>query len=354
MKILITGGCGFLGTSVALQAAPTGHDVALFDNLRRVGSAENLRLLEGAGRSRFHHGDIRSPGDVSAVIREVRPDAILHFAGQVAMTTSIEQPRLDCETNIIGTLNVLEAVRQDAPDSMVLFASTNKVYGDLESLRVEEQEKRYVLPDYPSGVPEGVGLDFRSPYGVSKGAADQYVLDYHRVYGLRTAVFRHSSMYGVNQHATFDQGWIGWFCQKAVEQAADRGASAFSISGNGKQVRDILYADDICSLYFAAMDRIDQVSGEAFNIGGGMGNSLSLLELFDLLEGIVSTRLRFEHKPVRTSDQKVFVADLAKAERLLGWTPKIGKAEGIEAVIRWLRRRSPETGATLTEQVHVP
>lgn len=344
MKILITGGCGFLGTSVALQAGPQGHEVALFDNLRRVGSAENLRLLESTSRGKFHHGDIRSPGDVSAVVRAVRPEAILHFAGQVAMTTSIEQPRLDCETNIIGTLNVLEAVRQDAPDCMVLFASTNKVYGDLETLRVEEQGRRYVLPDYPNGVPESIGLDFRSPYGVSKGAADQYVLDYHRVYGLRTAVFRHSSMYGVNQHATFDQGWIGWFCQKAVEQARQSDAPAFSVSGNGKQVRDILYADDICSLYFAAMERIDRISGKAFNIGGGRSNNLSLLELFDLLEEIVSIPLRFEHLPVRTSDQKVFVADLAKAERLLGWTPQVGKAQGIEAVVRWLRGRSPEMG----------
>ena len=340
MKILITGGCGFLGTSLALEAVPLGHDVALFDNLRRVGSAENLRLLQETGGSRFHHGDIRSPGDVTAVVRSVRPDAILHFAGQVAMTTSIEQPRLDCETNIIGTLNVLEAVRADAPDCMVLFASTNKVYGDLETLRVEERDRRYVLPDYPAGVPEDIGLDFRSPYGVSKGAADQYVLDYHRVYGLRTAVFRHSSMYGVNQHATFDQGWIGWFCQKAVEQAADPAAPAFSISGSGKQVRDVLYASDISSLYFAAMKHIGPISGEAFNIGGGMDNSLSLLELFGLLEGIVSTKMRFEHKPVRTSDQKVFVADLAKAERLLGWTPQVGKAEGIEAVVRWLRQRT--------------
>lgn len=345
MKILITGGCGFLGTSLALQAAPLGHDVALFDNLRRIGSAENLRLLGGAVGSRFYHGDIRSPGDVSTVIRDVRPDAILHFAGQVAMTTSIEQPRMDCETNIIGTLNVLEAVRQDAPDTMVLFASTNKVYGDLETLRVEEHARRYVLPDFPNGVPESVGLDFRSPYGVSKGAADQYVLDYHRVYGLRTAVFRHSSMYGVNQHATFDQGWIGWFCQKAAEQAADRSAPAFSISGDGKQVRDILYADDICSLYFAALDKIDQIAGEAFNIGGGMGNSLSLLELFDLLEQFVGVPLRFEHKPVRQSDQKVFVADLAKAGSLLGWTPQVGKAQGIESVLAWLRRRSLEADA---------
>jgi len=335
MKILITGGCGFLGTSVALQAAPTGHDVALFDNLRRVGSAENLRLLEGAGRSRFHHGDIRSPGDVSAVIREVRPDAILHFAGQVAMTTSIEQPRLDCETNIIGTLNVLEAVRQDAPDSMVLFASTNKVYGDLESLRVEEQEKRYVLPDYPSGVPEGVGLDFRSPYGVSKGAADQYVLDYHRVYGLRTAVFRHSSMYGVNQHATFDQGWIGWFCQKAVE--ARRGATEpFTISGNGKQVRDVLHGDDMVRLYFQAAASIDAVAGSAFNIGGGMANSLSLLELFELLSGLIGRRLEYRQLPPRESDQRVFVADLASAGRALGWTPQVSAAEGVARMLDWV------------------
>ena len=341
MKILITGGCGFLGTSVALKARAEGHDVVLFDNLRRFGSAENLRVLNEAGQDTFHHGDIRSQGDVTHVIRQVRPEAVFHFAGQVAMTTSIEQPRLDCETNVIGTLNVLEAVREFVPECAVLFASTNKVYGDLEQLATEEREKRYVLPDLPNGVPEDVGLDFRSPYGVSKGAADQYVLDYHRVYGLRTAVFRHSSMYGVNQHATFDQGWIGWFCQKAVEQAARADAPAFTISGNGKQVRDVLYADDICSLYFTAMEKIDRISGEAFNVGGGMGNSLSLLELFDLLEQVVSTRLRFEHKPVRTSDQKVFVADLAKVQRLLQWEPQVDKSQGIEAVVAWLRGRSP-------------
>lgn len=336
MKILITGGCGFLGTSVALQAATLGHETTLFDNLRRVGSAENLRVLREAGDARFLYGDIRSQGDVTAAVRDVRPDAILHFAGQVAMTTSIENPRLDCETNIIGTLNVLEAVREYAPECSVLFASTNKVYGDLEDLAVEEQETRYVLPEYPSGVPESVGLDFRSPYGVSKGAADQYVLDYHRVYGLRTAVFRHSSMYGVNQHATFDQGWIGWFCQKALEQAAFKDAPAFTISGSGKQVRDVLYADDICSLYFRALDQIDAISGEAFNIGGGMSNSLSLLELFSLLGRRLDIRLRFEHLPVRQSDQKVFVADLAKAQARLGWTPKVSAAQGIENVLSWL------------------
>lgn len=339
MKILITGGCGFLGTSVALQAAARGHSVFLFDNLRRVGSTENLRVLSEAGRSKFHHGDIRSQGDVEAAVREARPDAVLHFAGQVAMTTSIEQPRLDCETNILGTLNVLEAVRQSAPEGMVLFASTNKVYGDLDNLAVEEREMRYVLPDFPAGVPESIGLDFRSPYGVSKGAADQYVLDYHRVYGLRTVVFRHSSMYGVNQHATFDQGWIGWFCQKALEQATQPDAPAFTISGNGKQVRDVLYADDLCALYFQAMERIDQIAGEAFNIGGGMDNSLSLLELFDLLGHSLNVRLRFERKPVRQSDQKVFVADLAKARKYLGWMPQVGKSQGVEKVLAWLRQQ---------------
>ncbi len=344
MKILITGGCGFLGTSVALQAAAHGHRVSLFDNLRRVGSTENLRVLTEAGQSgradqsKFYYGDIRSQGDVETVIQAVRPEAVLHFAGQVAMTTSIEQPRLDCETNILGTLNVLEAVRQFAPECMVLFASTNKVYGDLETLAVEEQKTRYVLPDFPHGVPESVGLDFRSPYGVSKGAADQYVLDYHRVYGLRTAVFRHSSMYGVNQHATFDQGWIGWFCQKALEQAANPEAPAFTISGNGKQVRDVLYADDICFLYFRALQKIEAISGEAFNIGGGMDNSLSLLELFDLLEGQTGTPLRFDRLPVRQSDQKVFVADLAKAQKHLGWFPQVSKTQGVEKVLAWLSR----------------
>ena len=342
MKLLITGGCGFLGSNLAAYAISRGVDLVVFDSLYRAGSLENLAWLKGQGSFRHVHGDIRNQNDIMRLMMEFRPDAVFHLAGQVAMTTSIANPRMDFEVNVIGSHNLLEAVRLYCPDATVVYSSTNKVYGDLEQYEYEETPTRYVCTDRPRGFDEATSLEFHSPYGCSKGAADQYMLDYARIYGLKTVVFRHSSMYGGRQFATYDQGWIGWFCQKAVEAEAGL-SSEFTISGSGKQVRDVLHADDMIKLYFQTLERIDQIKGEVFNIGGGVENSLSLLELFQLLEEITGNQLVYSRLPPRESDQRVFIADISKATRLLEWKPGVSAREGVFKMVDWARKMQSET-----------
>ncbi len=335
MKILITGGCGFLGSNLASEALKRKDELFVFDNLSRNGSIDNLGWLKKQGNFNFFHGDIRNSNDVKWLINDVRPDAVFHLAGQVAMTTSIEKPSLDFEINVVGTHNLLEAVRLCVPEAAIIYSSTNKVYGDLEQYSYSEDEMRYNCIDKPNGFDETTQLEFHSPYGCSKGAADQYMLDYARIFGLKTMVFRHSSMYGGRQFATYDQGWIGWFCQKAIDKKNGNN-DPFTISGNGKQVRDVLFAQDMINLYFAALEHKESAKGQAFNIGGGLANSLSLLELFTILEEQVDVSLKYTKLPVRVSDQKVFIADLAKAKSYLGWEPEVDKVSGITKMLSWL------------------
>lgn len=340
MSWLITGGCGFIGTSLADHLLNRGDDVLLLDNLSRVGSSDNLSWLRqrhGPGWP-FSQTDIRDGDAVSRCVAEFRPDVIAHLAGQVAMTTSLAHPRLDFEINAGGTLNVLEAARSLSPSPIVLYSSTNKVYGSLEHLRYDETETRYVLPDYPIGIDEHMPLDGSSPYGCSKLAGDQYVRDYSRIYGLRTAVFRHSSMYGGRQFATTDQGWIGWFCEQAIRAKCDR-SHLFDIAGTGKQVRDALNSDDLVRLYVLAALKIDLIAGGVFNIGGGIHNSLSLVELFSRLEELVGTTLRYQRLSPRVSDQKVFIADVTTIATQLGWCPLVSVTTGLEAALQWTRER---------------
>ena len=251
------------------------------------------------------------------------------------MTTSMNDPRLDFETNAVGTFNLLEAIHAAAPAAAVVYASSNKVYGDLVTIPLREDECRYSAPDHPSGIDEQAPLDFQTPYGCSKGAADQYMLDYARVYGLNTVVLRHSTIYGSRQYATFDQGWVGWFCRQAYLQQRTSAAPAFTIAGSGKQVRDLLFVDDAVDAYFAAAAHVVAARGHAFNLGGGITNSSSLLELFAQLGELTGTTLRYEQLPWRHSDQRFFVADYSKAQRLLHWTPKVGKLEGIARMMAW-------------------
>jgi CDP-paratose 2-epimerase len=336
MKYLITGGCGFIGSNLAAEVLKRGEELFILDNLFRYGSADNLKWLAQKGDFKYYPYDIRNINDVETVIKEVKPDYIFHLAGQVAMTTSISNPRLDFETNAIGTFNLLDSVRKYSPNSVILYSSTNKVYGDFEYLTFKETDTRYICEEYPNGFPETIKLDFHSPYGCSKGAADQYLLDFHRIYGLKTIVFRHSSMYGGNQHATYDQGWVGWFCQKALEIKKGILKEPFTISGNGKQVRDILHSDDVVDLYFKAKD-INEAYGQAFNIGGGIDNSLSLLELFALLEQTLDIKLNYKKIDWRESDQKVFVADNSKANEIIKWKPVVSVNNGIKDFQSWLR-----------------
>lgn len=338
MKILINGGCGFLGSNLAAEGIKNGHEIIVFDNLFRKGSEENLKYLKTLGEFKYIYGDVRNQNDVEMLFKNEAPfDAIFHVAGQVAMTTSIQNPRLDFEINTMGTFNVLENARKYSPKSAIIYSSTNKVYGDLEQFNYEETESRYVCEEYPEGFDENVGLDFHSPYGVSKGSADQYMLDYARIYGLNTVVFRHSSMFGSRQFATENQGWIGWFVQKALEIKENKNVEKFTICGNGKQVRDILYADDMIDLYYIATKNIEKIRGQAFNIGGGMENSLSLLELFKILEEKLNIKMEYTKLPPRESDQRVFVADTKKIQKAIGWKVKVNKYEGIEKMIKWIQ-----------------
>lgn len=336
MKYLITGGCGFIGSNLAAEVLKRGEELYVMDNLFRFGSDSNLQWLRSKGEFKYYPLDTRNSNDMETVIKEVKPDYIFHLAGQVAMTTSISNPRLDFETNTFGTFNLLDAVRKYSPNSVILYSSTNKVYGDFEYFSFKEDTTRYTCNEFPFGFPETISLDFHSPYGCSKGAADQYLLDFHRIYGLKTIVFRHSSMYGSNQHATYDQGWIGWFCQKALEIKSGIAKKPFTISGNGKQVRDVLNAVDVVSLYFKAKDCKDAY-GNVFNIGGGIENSLSLLELFSMLEKMLGIKMNYRKIDWRESDQKVFVADITKAKETIGWEPSVSKEDGIRSMVDWLR-----------------
>lgn len=336
MKYLITGGCGFLGSNIASEILKQGDELVVFDSLYRYGSYQNKEWLETQGEFIFIHGDIRNTNDVERTIKTHKPDVIYHLAGQVAMTTSIEDPRMDMEVNVGGSFNLLNAVRLYSPDSAIIYSSTNKVYGDLEQFTYKETESRYECIEKPNGFDELTTLDFHSPYGTSKGSADQYMLDFARIYGLKTVVFRHSSMFGGRQFATYDQGWIGWFTGQAINIKNGTQKEPFTISGNGKQVRDIAYASDMIELYLMASKKIDTIKGQAFNVGGGMNNSSSLLELFSFLEKELDITMKYTELPVRESDQRVFVSDLRKAKELIGWEPKVSKEEGIRKMIEWV------------------
>lgn len=334
-KILISGGCGFLGSNIAYSIKDQGYQVFIIDNLSRFGSEDNLRWLQSHMPIRFFHADIRDAATVASIISEVLPDVVFHLAGQVAMTTSLENPRLDFEINALGTLNMLEALRLHKPDSTIIYSSTNKVYGDLEQYQFEETSSRYLVPEKPNGFGEEERLNFHSPYGCSKGCADQYILDFSRLYGLKGIVFRHSTIYGGRQFATFDQGWIGWFCQQALAIKSDPSRRPFTIAGNGKQVRDVLHAEDAVRLYTSCIDIADTLKGEVFNVGGGMANSLSLLELFSILEQELHIRMDYEQLPPRESDQKVFVADISKVKQYVGWSPTVDCLSGVRKMLQW-------------------
>jgi CDP-paratose 2-epimerase len=349
MNVLITGGAGFLGSNLAASLQDDGHDVVVYDALFRAGSALNLRWLLERPSLRpltFIQADLADQEMVKATFRRYGPfDFIIHAGGQVAMTTSLQDPERDLKTNVLGTFHVLEAARKLSPNALLAYSSTNKVYGDLEWMNTVETETRYSLPDAPDGLDERVPLDFSTPYGCSKGSADQYVRDWSRVFGLKTVVFRHSSIYGGRQFASFDQGWIGWFCLKALEQQAawaqGQTPVPFTIAGTGKQVRDVLHSTDLVRLYQAAFVHRDAVAGEIFNIGGGVLNSLSLLELFALLSDILGIPpLLFEAQPRRASDQDCFIADVRKAERLLHWRPQISCRDGLSLMLEWMRSQS--------------
>ena len=334
--MLITGGAGFIGSNAARFFAARGWDVTVLDNLSRRGVEHNLRALgdELGSRLRFVRADVRA--DQGVLDEEAAShDALLHFAGQVAVTSSVADPRTDFETNALGTFNVLEAARRAPTPPIFIYSSTNKVYGALEELAISEDDTRYALADLPHGVSERQQLDFHSPYGCSKGAADKYVRDYARIYGLPTVVFRQSCIYGPHQFGIEDQGWLAWF---AIAGLLGRPVTLY---GTGKQVRDVLHVEDLMALYERAIDRIRDARGHAFNIGGGAANTRSLIEFFDELERGHTLALRPSRSAERPGDQKVYVSDNTKVREILGWEPQIRATEGIGSLVGWVRANIP-------------
>ena len=330
MKAIITGGAGFVGCNAAARLIRDGQQVVVLDNLSRAGSEKNLEWLKTAGRFEFVKVDLRSEGELNPIIENHSDaDLVLHLAGQVAVTTSVEDPRLDVETNLMGTFNLLEVVRATGQRPFFIFASTNKVYGKMDDLPIRDFGDRYGYSDC-NGVTEQRALDFYSPYGCSKGAADQYVRDYARIYDLPTCVFRMSCIYGPRQFGIEDQGWVAWFIIAAVL------GRQITIYGDGKQVRDILYVDDLVDLYLAAYENRKISAGQVYNAGGGSANTLSLLELLAHIEKRLGKKIEVKTDDWRPGDQKVYVSDTTLAGQKLGWNPKYDKERGVDALIDWV------------------
>jgi CDP-paratose 2-epimerase len=339
MKIIVTGSAGFIGSAfVYRMAQEPGVQTVGIDNLSRRGATHNLRWLQQhvPGHA-FERLDITSAAAIDDFIhRHADADALVHLAAQTAVTTSVDSPRSDFETNALGTLNVLEAVRRRSPSLPVLYASTNKVYGNLEHEPVLRRGQRYEFVRSPNGISEASQLDFHSPYGCSKGAADQYVRDYARIYGLRTVVFRQSCIYGQRQFGFEEQGWVAWF---AIAVAT---GVPITIYGDGFQVRDLLWIDDLCELYRMAIARIDSIAGNVYNIGGGPANALSVTEVLRQLEHSYGKRVRVARGGWRPGDQRIFVADTARISQDLGWKPRTTVQAGIPRLIDWVRQSVPE------------
>jgi len=331
--ILVTGGAGFIGSNLADRLAAQGHRVRIYDSLSRPGVEANLAWLVA------RHGDAIEPVtadicDAAQVLRAVRGvSAAYHFAAQVAVTSSMSDPRADLQTNVLGTFNLLEAVRAQCPAAPVIFASTNKVYGDLADLGTRHTPRGYSpdeseLAEY--GVSERQPLDFHTPYGCSKGAADQYVLDYARSYSMRAAVLRMSCIYGQRQMGTEDQGWVAHFLIRALED------QPITLFGDGCQVRDICDVEDTCNAYLALLTNIDRISGQAFNWGGGPANAVSLLALIEEIGQVTGRAPNVEFADWRPGDQRWFVADTRLADATLGLRPRKPWRQGVRDLARWL------------------
>ena len=332
MTLLITGGAGFIGCNLADYYIRQGQRVVIFDNLSRRGTPHNLAWLRERHGEKFAfvQGDVRDFAAVQRVAAEA--EAIFNLASQVAVTTSVTDPRSDFEINALGAFNVLEAARLSGRNPAVLFTSTNKVYGGMEDARIEETLEGYRFTDYPYGISEERPLDFHSPYGCSKGAADQYVRDYARIYGLPTVVFRMSCIYGLRQFGNEDQGWVAHFVI-----AASKGRP-ITIYGDGKQVRDVLFVDDLVRAFDLALKNINRVKGQVYNLGGGPENALAIwAEFGPMLEQLLGRPIAVNRGDWRPGDQRIYVSDIRKAERELGWRPAISKAEGIRRLVAWVQ-----------------
>jgi CDP-paratose 2-epimerase len=329
----ITGGAGFIGSNYVSRLLEHGEKVTVYDNLSRAGASRNLTWLQqkyGEDAFKLAVGDIRDSTQLTVSSREA--DVIVHLAAQVAVTTSVVKPREDFEINAQGTFNVLEAARLNERKPVLLYASTNKVYGGMEDVKVVEDATRWHYADLPMGCPETQPLDFHSPYGCSKGTGDQYVRDYARIYDLPTVVLRQSCIYGPRQFGVEDQGWVAWMIIAAVS------GHPLTIYGDGKQIRDVLHVDDLLNAYDAAIKKIDVVRGQVFNLGGGPQNTMSIwTEFGPLLEKLLGRPVPVRRGDWRPGDQKVFVADIRKAGRDLGWQPQVGVEQGVGRLFEWVK-----------------
>ena len=331
-KLIITGGAGFIGCHAAKYFAKKGYSIIIIDNLSRKGSVENLNWLKNQYPIKLYKTDIQDNLSLEDIFKnENNPKGILHLAAQVAVTTSVSNPRNDFNVNALGTLNILEAVRHYCPEVPFIYSSTNKVYGLLNSEKISEGPKRYKIDKKKEGISETEPLDFHSPYGCSKGSADQYVLDYARIFNLKTVSFRQSCIYGERQFGVEDQGWLAWFIIATIL------GKEISIFGDGKQVRDILYVKDLVELYDKFFEQKRNIYGKAFNVGGGINYSLSLLEFIEILKE-QGLEISYTFGDWRPGDQKVFVSDNTKVIKELGWEPKTTPVQGIQTIVSWVKQ----------------
>jgi CDP-paratose 2-epimerase len=343
--VLITGGAGFIGTNLADRLLRAGRQVRIYDNLSRAGAEQNLRWLRAIHGSRlqFHRGDVRSAAGIRGALGDI--GTVFHLAAQVAVTTSLADPREDFAVNAGGTLNLLEEIRQAGRPIALVFTSTNKVYGELEDIPLTVSSDRYHPARDICAIDETRPLSFHSPYGCSKGTADQYVLDYARGYSLSAAVFRMSCIYGPHQYGTEDQGWVAHFLIQALQDLS------ITIYGDGKQVRDLLYIGDLVDALQCAEDNLPQIAGQAFNIGGGPDNTISLIELIERIEALNGSPPVVGYGPWRIGDQRWYVSNPDKFERATGWRPKTNIGSGLRRLYEWLsvnRRAAPAVQVTGT------
>ena len=332
MRWVVTGGCGFIGTNLVSHLKERGDDVTIIDDLSRGGSELNSAFLRETFGLPPLTVDVADEQGLHSILSGCgQVDAIAHLAGQVSFLSSLEDPRRDFDVNAGGTVNVLEWVRKYSPMTAVIGMSSNKIYGDLETIRYEETETRYVAPDYPHGFDESLPLEFHGPYGCSKGTADQYLADYGRIFGLRTASLRQSSVYGPHQHPRSDQGWVAHLMQEAWARNPIR------LNGVGKQVRDLLHATDLARLFPALEAVLEPGSPAVVNVGGGADNSLSILEFFAWFTATTGIEVDYSTGPLRPSDQKVFISDNTRVKSLTGWRPEISAQIGLAALLNSVR-----------------
>lgn len=332
MRIFITGGAGFIGINSANYFIDKGWDVDILDNFSRAGARSNIKWLkEKKKKFSVVEGDVRF--DHEKLRKGVKnADLVIHLAGQVAVTSSVINPREDFEENALGTFNVLEAIRTIKVNPILIYSSTNKVYGSLEDLKIIEKKTRYEIADKKSGISEEQCLDFHSPYGCSKGVGDQYVRDYSRIYGLNTIVFRQSCIYGSRQFGIEDQGWVAWFIIALTKNRP------ITIFGNGKQVRDLLYVEDLIKAYELAAKNINKTKGKVYNIGGGPKNTISIwIELKPILEKLFNRKIGTSFAKIRPGDQPIYVSNIKLAEKDFGWKPEINVEKGVEKLFNWVQ-----------------